>query len=115
MQYGGVVVLSITALTFLISEILKLCKIKKNLLPLICGLVGLVFGVIGYYAKIPGIPTDLFASLGVGISSGLAATGIHQIGKQFSHYHDDDYDDYDDYDEQDSDCSQDCKDDESED
>jgi len=52
-------------------------------LPVIAAIVGAILGVIGFFAA-PGIvPADnVFTALLIGIGSGLAATGTHQIFKQ---------------------------------
>jgi len=52
-------------------------------LPIIAAVIGAVLGVIGFYA-VPGIipAENIFTALLIGIGSGLAATGTHQVFKQ---------------------------------
>lgn len=41
-------------------------------------------GLVALYTGVPDFPGDnALTALGVGIASGLAATGAHQVGKQF--------------------------------
>ena len=51
---------------------------------MIIGVCGLALGVAGMFI-IPDYPShDYITSAAIGVVSGLAATGINQIGKQFS-------------------------------
>ena len=60
----------ITVIAFLTAECAKLTPMPDEWLPALCGVVGAILGVVALYVS----PT---------IVSGLAATGAHQIGKQF--------------------------------
>lgn len=76
---------AIIAVCFLIGEIAK--KISKETInrfvPEICGLSGGVLGLVAFYTIPSFIPAENWLSaLAVGIASGFAATGIHQIYKQ---------------------------------
>lgn len=52
-------------------------------IPLICGIVGAVLGVIMFLTIPNFIPADNWAvAVAVGIVSGLSATGVNQIYKQ---------------------------------
>lgn len=59
-------------------------KIEK-LIPIICGVSGIVLAVIIFFT-IPGfIPADNWpTAIAIGIVSGLSATGTHQIYKQLT-------------------------------
>jgi len=56
----------------------------KNL-PLVAAIIGAILGAIAFFAA-PGImpTTNAFTAILIGGASGLAATGSHQILKQFS-------------------------------
>ena len=76
---------AIIAVCFLIGEIAK--KISKETInrfvPEICGFSGAILGVVAFLTIPNFIPADNWLSaLAVGIVSGFAATGIHQIYKQ---------------------------------
>ena len=75
-------VIAIVVITYLIGEAVKLTKITSNAIPVIVGAVGGVLGVVGMYV-IPDFPAnDILNAIAVGIVSGLASTGVHQIYKQ---------------------------------
>lgn len=80
---GIVTVVSITAICYLVGMIVKVTPWNNNqLIPIVCGFVGGVLGIVGMFI-IPDFPaTDYLNAAAVGIASGLAATGIDQIGKQ---------------------------------
>ena len=91
-SFGSIVVLSFFA-GFACKRIEKL---NNKWIPVICGAVGLVLGIVAYLIGIPDFPGgDLLNAAAIGVVSGLAATGIHQIKKQLS---DDDSDNTDDLD-----------------
>lgn len=76
---------AIIAVCFLIGEIAK--KVSKETInrfvPEICGVSGAILGVLAFYTIPAFIPADNWlTALAVGIVSGFAATGIHQIYKQ---------------------------------
>ena len=76
---------AIIAVCFLIGEIAK--KISKETInrfvPEICGLSGGILGVVAFLTIPSFIPAENWLSaLAIGIVSGFAATGIHQIYKQ---------------------------------
>lgn len=82
MDFGLTNVIPITVICFLVARFLKATAIDNKWLPVICGLAGGVLGVVGMYV-IPEYPaTDWLTAAAVGIVSGLAATGAHQVYKQ---------------------------------
>lgn len=83
MDFGIASVAVITVIAFLIGMIFKnLTKLDNKWVPVICGIVGGVLGIAGMNI-IPDFPAqDIISAAAVGIVSGLAATGVHQIGKQ---------------------------------
>lgn len=82
-QIGTVV--AIVAICYLVGMAVKAVeKIKDNYIPVIVGTVGGILGVVGMYVM-PEFPaTDILNAIAVGIVSGLASTGVNQIGKQLS-------------------------------
>ena len=58
--------------------------INDKWIPSICGALGGVLGVVGMYIM-PDFPANNYLSaIAVGIVSGLAATGAHQVYKQLT-------------------------------
>ena len=59
-------------------------KVKDELIPVVCGVVGGILGVAGLYLM-PDFPAgDVINAVAIGIVSGLAATGANQVLKQVS-------------------------------
>lgn len=85
MDLGVASVAAITMIAYLIGEACKAAeKVPDKWIPVICGTVGAVFGVIGLQVM-PDFPaSDFVNALAVGIVSGFAATGINQVVKQLS-------------------------------
>ena len=74
----------ITIIVFLIAEAVKATPLDNKWLPVICGAVGGILGVVGMFLM-PEFPAkDYLTAAAVGIVSGLAATGAHQIYKQLT-------------------------------
>lgn len=75
----------ITVICYLIAEAIKATALDSKWLPVICGSLGGILGVVALYVSPAIIPaTDVLTAIAIGIVSGLAATGAHQIGKQLS-------------------------------
>lgn len=73
---------AITIICYLIAEGIKATALDNKWLPVICGFLGGCLGVVAMRVM-PDFPgTDILTSIAIGIVSGLAATGAHQIGKQ---------------------------------
>lgn len=83
MELGIVSVAAITVICYLVGMACKAnAKTKDEYIPVIVGAVGAVLGIVGLYTM-PDFPArDVLNALAVGIVSGLAAVGVHQIGKQ---------------------------------
>lgn len=77
------VVPAIAVISWLVGYASKqIPSIKDNYIPVIVGVVGGILGVIGMYV-IPEYPVkDILDAIALGIASGLASTGAHQIVKQ---------------------------------
>ena len=84
MDFGIASVAAITVICYLVAQGVKATSLDNKWLPVLCGVVGGILGVVGMYVM-PDFPAkDVITSIAVGIVSGLAATGINQIYKQLS-------------------------------
>ena len=85
MDFGIGAVVAITVITYLIGMGCKAWeKLDNKFIPVICGFVGAILGVVGMYT-IPDFPAkDVINALAVGIVSGLASTGANQVKKQLT-------------------------------
>ena len=74
----------ITVICFLAAEAVKATSLDNKWLPIICGGFGGVLGVVAMFImpEFPG--KDYLTAIAIGIVSGLAATGAHQIYKQLT-------------------------------
>lgn len=82
MDFGIVGVAGITVICWLIGQIVKATGIDNKWIPCIVGVIGGLLGIAGLYI-IPDYPaTEIITAIAVGIVSGMAATGIDQMGKQ---------------------------------
>lgn len=82
MDFGITGIAAITVLCFLAAQGAKATAIDNKWLPVICGVLGGVLGVIGMYVMPEYPATDWITAAAVGVVSGLAATGAHQMYKQ---------------------------------
>lgn len=84
MDFGIINIGIITVLCYFVAEILKnfVPKFNNKYLPLFCGALGGVLGVISMHVIDAFPATDYLSAVGIGIASGLAATGTNQIYKQ---------------------------------
>lgn len=74
----------ITVICFLVAEAVKATKLDNKWLPIICGAIGGILGVVAMFIM-PDFPgADYLTAIAIGIVSGLAATGAHQIYKQLT-------------------------------
>lgn len=77
-------VAGITVICFLIGMGVKVSPLDDKYIPVIVGVCGGVLGGVGMYLM-PDFPVhNIIDAIAVGIESGLAATGAHQIGKQLT-------------------------------
>ena len=81
--FGVASVIGITVICYLIGMIVKVSPLDDKWIPVIVGICGGVLGVVGFITGMPDFPAaDVITSIAVGIASGLAATGLDQVGKQ---------------------------------
>lgn len=85
MEFGILPVAAITVICYLASEAVKAGGIDSKWVPVICGVLGGALGVVAMTSGLEAFPAnDPITAVAVGIVSGLAATGAHQIVKQLS-------------------------------
>lgn len=83
MDFGIASVAAITVICYLAGQVVKATGIDNKWIPVICGVLGAILGPVALYLGVPDFPaTDPLTAAAVGIVSGLAATGVNQIGKQ---------------------------------
>lgn len=73
---------AIVLIAFFIGEVVKKTPLDDKWIPVICGVVGGIFGLIGRTVIPELAETNWINALAIGIASGLSATGAHQIYKQ---------------------------------
>ena len=82
MDFGIAGVAAITVIAYLIGSAVKATSLNNRWIPSICGTVGGILGVLAMRIMSDFPATDYITAVAVGIVSGLAATGVNQIGKQ---------------------------------
>lgn len=76
-------VLPIIVICYLVGIGVKaIDKIPNKFIPIIVGLVGGIIGVPAMYIMKDFPAQDVITAIAVGIASGLASTGVHQVYKQ---------------------------------
>lgn len=77
-------VAGITVICFLIGMGVKVSPVDDKYIPVIVGVCGGILGAVGMKVMGDFPVANIIDAIAVGIESGLAATGVHQIGKQLS-------------------------------
>ncbi len=73
-------VAAITAICYLAGLIVKAFPLDNKYIPIVCGAVGALLGLLWFVAGFPDFPAaDPITAAAVGIVSGLAATGANQV------------------------------------
>ena len=80
----GTTVVSITMICYLIGEIVKATKLDNKWIPCIVGAFGGIVGIAGLYTMADFPASDVITAIAIGISSGLASTGLNQTIKQLT-------------------------------
>jgi len=82
MNLDYTVIPTIIVICYLIAEAVKRTPIDNKWIPTIVGGIGGILGIVGMFTM-PDFPApDVLSAIAIGISSGLASTGINQIYKQ---------------------------------
>ena len=82
MDFGIASVAAITVIAYIVGMCVSASGINNKWIPIFCGVVGGVLGIVGMYIM-PDFPAaDYITAASVGIVSGLAATGVDQAVKQ---------------------------------
>lgn len=84
MDFGILSVAAITVICYLAAQLVKATPLDNKWLPIICGVLGGALGIPAMMVMADFPATDPVTAIAVGIVSGLAATGTHQIFKQLS-------------------------------
>ena len=83
MDFGIATVVAITVIVYIIGLGVKATKLDNKWIPVICGLFGIVLGILALRIGMPDFPAkDYLTAAAVGGASGLAATGANQVVKQ---------------------------------
>lgn len=84
MNFDMIQVVAITVICYLIGVLVKTSPLDDKWIPCIVGVVGGALGVAGMYVM-PDFPAhDILNAVAIGIVSGLASTGAHQLAHQLS-------------------------------
>ena len=84
MDLGIAGVGGITVICYLAAQGIKATPLNNKWLPVICGILGGLLGILGMLIM-PDFPaSDYITAVAIGIVSGLAATGANQVYKQLS-------------------------------
>ena len=84
MNFGIASVTGITLICYLVGITVKRTKLSNQWIPPIVGFAGGILGLVGLYVMADFPANEPISAIAVGIASGLASTGIHQIKKQLS-------------------------------
>ena len=85
MDFGIANVVAITIIVYIIGLGIKATKLANKWIPVICGVAGIVLGIMALYIGVPDFPaTDPMTAAAIGGASGLAATGADQVIKQLN-------------------------------
>ena len=73
---------AITVICYLVGWIVKVSGLDNKWIPVIVGVCGGALGIVGMLVMSDFPAADPLTAAAVGIVSGLAATGVNQMGKQ---------------------------------
>ena len=86
MDFGIATVVAITVIVYIIGLAIKATAIDNKWIPVICGVSGVVLGIVALLVGMPDFPaTDYLTAAAVGGASGLAASGVDQMVKQLKY------------------------------
>lgn len=75
-------VVGITVICYLAATAVRATPLDRKWIPVICGGLGGILGILGFFTMADYPAGDILSAIAVGIVSGLAATGSHQVYKQ---------------------------------
>ena len=75
-------VVGITVICYLAAMAVRATPLDRKWIPVICGVFGGLLGVLGFFTMADYPARDVLSAVAVGIVSGLAVTGSHQVYKQ---------------------------------
>lgn len=85
MEFGTIgSVVGITVICYLAALVVKATKMDNKWIPVICGAMGGILGLVGMLVMVDFPAGDYITAIAVGIVSGLAATGSNQVYKQLT-------------------------------
>lgn len=85
MDFGIAGVAAITVICYLAAQAAKATSLDNKWIPVLCGFLGGVLGLAALAIGLEGFSAnDPLTAAAIGIVSGLAATGVHQIYKQMN-------------------------------
>ena len=84
MNFGFTAVAGITVICYFIGTAVKATPLNNKFIPIICGVVGGILGIVGMYTISHYPANDIITATAVGIVSGLAAPGYNEAVKQLS-------------------------------
>jgi len=82
MDFGIAGVAAITVICYLAGQLVKASGLDNKWIPIICGVVGGILGVLAMRIMADYPADDYITAVAVGIVSGFAATGINEAVKQ---------------------------------
>lgn len=83
MNLGIASVAAITVLCYLFGMIVRASGLNNKWIPVLCGVLGMVLGIVALVTGMPDFPAeDFLTACAVGAVSGLAATGADQAVRQ---------------------------------
>ena len=82
MDFGIAGVAAITVICYLAGQLVKASGLDNKWIPIICGVVGGILGVLARRDMPDDSAGDYITAVAVGIVSGFAATGINEAVKQ---------------------------------
>ena len=75
---------AIVVICMLLAQAVKATPLDRKWIPVFCGVLGGVLGIVALYVMPTYPASDPITAIAIGIVSGLAATGVHQVFKQLS-------------------------------
>lgn len=86
MTFGIASVAVISVLVWWMGHTVKVSPIEDKWIPTICGLCGILLGIVAYLMNVPDFPAnDVLTAAAVGCVSGLSATGLNEAVKQMKY------------------------------